>query len=44
MEGDVKGFSVPDEPTELKARIRALLEDSPEEGGRVIADLSLIHI
>jgi hypothetical protein len=37
LERDVKRLSVPDEPTELKTRIRALLEDSPEEGGRVIA-------
>ena len=42
MEGDVKRLSVPDEPTELKAGIRALLEDSPEEGGRVIADAAFV--
>jgi hypothetical protein len=33
---------VPDEPTELKAGIRALLEDSPEEGGHVIADTAFV--
>ena len=42
MERDVKRLSVPDEPTELKTRIRALLEDSPEEGGRVIADAAFV--
>ena len=42
MEGDVKRLSVPDEPTVLKTRIRALLEDSPEEGGRVIADAAFV--
>ena len=33
---------MPDEPTELKARTRALLEDSPEEGSRVIADAAFV--
>ena len=42
MEGEAKWLSVPDEPTELKAGIRALLEDSPEEGGRVIADAAFV--
>ena len=42
MEGDVKRLSVPDEPTELKAGIRALLEDSPEEGSRVIEDATFV--
>jgi hypothetical protein len=42
LERDVKRLSVPDEPTELKTRIRALLEDSPEEGGRVIADAAFV--
>ena len=42
MEGDVRRLSVPDEPTELKAEIRALLEESPEEGGRVIADAAFV--
>ena len=42
MEGDVKRLSAPDEPKELKAETRALLEDSPEEGGRVIADAAFV--
>jgi hypothetical protein len=42
LESDVKRLSVPDEPTELKTRIRALLEDSPEEGGRVIAEAAFV--
>ena len=42
MEGAIKRLPVPDEPTELKARTRALLEDSPEEGGRVIADAAFV--
>ena len=33
---------MPDEPTETKAETRALLEDSPEEGGRVIADAAFV--
>ena len=33
---------MPDEPTELKAETRVLLEDSPEEGGRVIADAAFV--
>jgi hypothetical protein len=42
LESDVKWLSVPDEPTKLKAGSRALLEDSPEEGGRVIADAAFV--
>jgi hypothetical protein len=42
LESDVKRLSVPDEPTVLKTRIRALLEDSPEEGGRVIAEAAFV--
>ena len=42
MVGGVKGLTVPDEPKELKAGIRALLEDSPEEGGHVIADAAFV--
>jgi len=42
LEGDLKRLSVPDEPTELKAGIRALLEESPEEGGHVIADAAFV--
>ena len=33
---------LPDEPTDLKAQTRALLEDSPEEGGRLIADTAFV--
>ena len=33
---------MPDEPTQTKAETRALLEDSPEEGGRVIADAAFV--
>jgi hypothetical protein len=42
LEGEVKGLPVPDEPIDLKAGIRALLEDSPEEGGRVIVDAAFV--
>ena len=42
MEGDVKRLSVPDEPIEIKARTRTLLEVSPEEGSRVIADAAFV--
>ncbi|HET7270253.1 MAG TPA: hypothetical protein VFI90_04125 [Rubrobacter sp.] len=33
---------LPDEPTELKAETRALLEDSPEEGSGLIADAAFV--
>ena len=33
---------LPDEPTDLKAEARALLEDSPEEGSRIIADAAFV--
>jgi hypothetical protein len=42
LEGDVRRLSVPDEPTELRAETRALLEDEPEKGGRVIADAAFV--
>jgi hypothetical protein len=42
LTGDVKRLSVPDEPVEIKARTRTLLEDSPEEGSRVIADAAFV--
>ena len=42
MEGDVKRLSVPDEPTELKAGIRDLLEELPEEGSHIIADAAFV--
>jgi len=42
LEGATKRLPVPDEPTAAKAETRALLEDSPEEGGRVIADAAFV--
>jgi hypothetical protein len=42
LEGDVKRLSVPDEPIEIKARTRILLEDTPEEGSRVIGDAAFV--
>jgi hypothetical protein len=42
LERTTKRLPVPDEPTQTKAEIRALLEDSPEEGGRVIADAAFV--
>jgi hypothetical protein len=42
LEGATKRLPVPDEPTELKAETRALLEGSPEEGGRVIAGAAFV--
>ena len=42
MEDATKRLPVPDEPTELKVETRALLEDSPEEGSRVIADAAFV--
>jgi len=42
LEGAIKRLPVPDEPTEVKAETRALLEDSPEEGGRIIVDAAFV--
>ncbi len=42
MERAIKSLPLPDEPTWLKAQTRALLEESPEEGGRVIADAAFV--
>ena len=42
MEGAIERLSVPDEPTKVKAETRALLEESPEEGGRLIADAAFV--
>jgi hypothetical protein len=42
LERATKRLAVPDEPTQTKAETRALLEDSPEEGGRVIADAAFV--
>ena len=33
---------MPDEPTDLKTETRALLEESPEEGSRVIEDATFV--
>ena len=42
MECAIESLPLPDEPTQLKAQTRALLEESPEEGGRVIADAAFV--
>ncbi len=33
---------LPEEPAELRAKVRALLEDRPEEGARVIGDAAFV--
>ena len=33
---------LPEEPKELRAETRSLLEDSPEEGSRVVADAAFV--
>lgn len=41
--GDAKKrLPLPDEPVELKAETRALLEDSPEKGGRLISEAAFV--
>jgi hypothetical protein len=42
LERATKRLPVPDEPTQTKVETRALLEDSPEEGGRVIAEAAFV--
>ncbi|MBA2535610.1 MAG: hypothetical protein H0V21_11430 [Rubrobacter sp.] len=42
MERAIESLPLPDEPTGLKAETRALLEESPEEGGRVISDAAFV--
>jgi hypothetical protein len=37
-----KILSLPDEPVELRAETRALLEESPEEGARLIGDAAFV--
>ena len=37
-----KRLPLPEEPTELRAETRALLEDSPEEGARVVTDATFL--
>jgi hypothetical protein len=42
LEGTKERLPVPDEPKEVKAETRALLEEAPEEGSRVIADAAFV--
>ena len=42
MEHATKSLPLPEEPTDLKAETRALLEESPEEGSRVIEDATFV--
>ena len=42
MQEAQRRLPLPDEPTDLKSEIRALLEDSPEEGSRLIADAAFV--
>ncbi len=35
-------LSLPEEPTQLRAETRALLEESPEEGASVVADAGFV--
>jgi hypothetical protein len=42
LERAIESLSVPDEPKDLKSETRALLEESPEEGGRVIEDATFV--
>ena len=42
MKRATTSLSVPDEPENLKTETRALLEESPEEGGRVVEDTTFV--
>jgi hypothetical protein len=42
LEDARKTLPLPEEPTKLRVETRALLEDSPEEGTRVINDASFV--
>jgi hypothetical protein len=42
LERATKSLPVPEEPKDLKAETRALLEESPEEGSRVIEDATFV--
>jgi hypothetical protein len=42
LEDARKTLPLPEEPTGLRAETRTLLEDSPEEGGRVIGDAAFV--
>ncbi len=42
MEEARRIFSLPEQPAELRAAMRALLEERPEEGARVLGDASFV--
>jgi hypothetical protein len=42
LERATTSLPVPDEPKDLKTETRALLEESPEEGSRVIEDTTFV--
>ena len=42
MKRATTSLSVPDEPEDLKTEARALLEESPEEGSRVVEDATFV--
>lgn len=42
MQDAQKRLPLPDEPAELKAETRAFLEDSPEEGSRLISEAAFV--
>jgi hypothetical protein len=42
LERAIKSLPLPDEPKDLKAETRALLEESPEAGSRVIEDATFV--
>ena len=42
MKGARKTLPLPEEPTDLRAETRALLEDAPEEGACVINDAAFV--
>jgi hypothetical protein len=42
LERPITSLPVPDEPEDLKTETRALLEESPEEGSRVVDDATFV--
>jgi hypothetical protein len=42
LERAITNLPVPDEPKDLKMETRALLEESPEEGSRVVEDATFV--
>jgi hypothetical protein len=42
LERTTTSLPVPDEPRDLKTETRALLEESPEEGARVVEDATFV--